>query len=85
MNKLACGERFDCRDLMQVLDHWHEDDEVKTVVTFGPPMARGHERKVAERYAKKTLASLRTAVSETPNFFANARIERRSVVYASPI
>jgi hypothetical protein len=38
-----------------------------------------------DRTHPRFLASLRTAVSETPNFFASALIDRVSVLYTSPI
>lgn len=73
-----CGGRFDCRDLMQVLDHWHEDDEVKMVVTFGPPTIGGHEKKVAERYAKKALAHINWLRTLPP--LESAKVRRRDVL-----
>jgi hypothetical protein len=71
----VCGERVDLRDLMQVLDHWHEDD---AVVAFGPPTIRGHERRVAERYAKKTLAHINWLRTLPPLESGNVR--RRDVL-----
>jgi hypothetical protein len=53
----VCGERFDCRDLMKVLDHWHENDEAEMVVTF---TIRGHE-KSCRAIRQKDLGTYRPA------------------------
>jgi hypothetical protein len=48
------------------------------VQTFGPPMARSHERKVAERYAKKTLAHINWLRTLPP--LESAKVRRREVL-----
>ena len=36
----VCQKFFDMRDLLQVLDHWHEGADVEMVERFGPPARR---------------------------------------------
>ncbi len=52
----VCGERFDCRNLEQVLDHWHEDDKTEVVVPSGRGLSEVNDRKVAERRQKNLRA-----------------------------
>jgi hypothetical protein len=69
----VCGQHFDCRDLMQVLDHWHEDAEVEIVETWPD-----HQKKLMERYAKKIVSHINWLRTLPPLESANVR--RRDVL-----